>query len=85
MAYEARVYSLQIKYATTDLTVDRRILILSSGMIKELPVGQENTGKKPIVIFNGALRERSTSEGSIVLMKNGKLSVYDSTTDTLVT
>lgn len=85
MAYEARVYSLQIKYATTDLTVDRRILILSSGMIKELPVGQENTGKKPIVLHNGALRERSASEGSIILIKDGKLSGYDPNTETLIT
>jgi hypothetical protein len=72
------------RYALISLP-GKRILTLSNGLIRELPVGQENTGKKPIVLLNGNLKERSTTEGTVVLLKDGQLKPYDPTTESLVT
>ena len=41
----------------------RRALILVSGIIYQVPIGQEGTGKKALVWYNGNIVERSAAEG----------------------
>lgn len=63
--------------AFTDTTsaggVSFRSLILSAGLIVVLPIGQESTGKKPLVLLSGELKERATTEGTPVILDNGAL------------
>lgn len=42
-----------------------------------------DTGKKPIVLLDGALRERATSEGTPVIVVDGQLRCLDTTTESL--
>ena len=50
-----------------------RALILTDSMLRVLPVGQENTGKKPIVLLDGNLKERVGSEGVPIILDAGVL------------
>lgn len=50
-----------------------RAIILQNGSIYVLPTGQEGTGKKPIVLHEGTLRERLWVEGIPVVLENGDL------------
>ena len=50
-----------------------RCLILVGGDIVVLPVGQENAGKKPIVLLDGNLKERVGSEGVPIILDAGVL------------
>lgn len=71
-----------VEYVAVTLT-NRRAMILASGILKELPTGQEGTGKKPIVLLSGALQERSASEGLPVVNVSGVLRTL-ATDETLV-
>lgn len=51
----------------------RRAVILSEGTLVVLPIGQENTGKKPIVLLDGNLKERVGSEGVPIILDAGAL------------
>ena len=53
--------------------VSFRALILAGGTLRVLPVGQENTGKKPIVLLDGNLKERVGSEGVPIILDAGAL------------
>ena len=53
--------------------VSFRALILTGGTLRVLPVGQENTGKKPIVLLDGNLKERVGSEGVPIILDAGAL------------
>lgn len=53
--------------------VSFRALILAGGTLCVLPVGQENTGKKPIVLLDGNLKERVGSEGVPIILDAGAL------------
>ena len=53
--------------------VSFRALILTDGTLRVLPVGQENTGKKPIVLLDGNLKERVGSEGVPIILDAGAL------------
>ena len=53
--------------------VSFRALILTDGALRVLPVGQENTGKKPIVLLDGNLKERVGSEGVPIILDAGAL------------
>lgn len=45
-----------------------RALVVENGQLAELPAGQENSGRKPVVVYQGALKERVWSEGDIVVV-----------------
>lgn len=53
--------------------VSFRALIITDGTLRVLPVGQENTGKKPIVLLDGNLKERVGSEGVPIILDAGAL------------
>ena len=53
--------------------VSFRALILTDGTLRVLPVDQENTGKKPIVLLDGNLKERVGSEGVPIILDAGAL------------
>lgn len=59
------------KTLTTDTML--RAVVLSNGTIYELPNGQEGTGKKPLVLHEGTLRERLWVEGTPVVLDAGSL------------
>ena len=75
---QARPHRLQLEeFALFRLVheqgVSFRALILTDGMLRVLPVGQENTGKKPIVLLDGNLKERVGSEGVPIILDAGAL------------
>jgi hypothetical protein len=45
-----------------------RALVVENGQLAELPAGQENSGRKPVVVYQGTLKERVWSEGDIVVV-----------------
>lgn len=54
--------------------IPRRALILgTAGEIAVLPAGQQGTGKKPLVLLNGDLKQRATTEGVPVIYKDSGL------------
>lgn len=53
--------------------IARRALILAAGLLKEILDAQVGTGLKPIVLVGGGLQERVASEGTPVVVVNGKL------------
>lgn len=53
--------------------VSFRALIITDGTLRVLPVGQENTGKKPIVLLDGNLKERVGSEGVPIILDAGAI------------
>lgn len=61
----------------------RRALYWDGSVIREITDAQVGTGKKPIVLLNGALRERATSEGTPVIVVDGQLRCLDTTTESL--
>ena len=75
---QARPHRLQLEeFALFRLVheqgVSFRALILTDGTLRVLPVGQENTGKKPIVLLDGNLKERVGSEGVPIILDAGVL------------
>ena len=60
-------------FVTLDEGVSFRALILAGGTLCVLPVGQENAGKKPIVLLDGNLKERIGSEGVPIILDAGAL------------
>ena len=50
-----------------------RALIYSNGSIAQLPLGDAEKGKNPLVLLNGELKERTTSEGVPVILDGGNL------------
>lgn len=60
-------------FVTLGEGVSFRALILADGTLCVLPVGQENTGKKPIVLLDGNLKERVGSEGVPIILDAGAL------------
>ena len=63
----------QLRPAWIAAGVSFRALILTGGTLRVLPVGQENTGKKPIVLLDGNLKERVGSEGVPIILDAGAL------------
>ena len=77
-AAQARPHRLQLEeFALFRLVheqgVSFRALIITDGTLRVLPVGQENTGKKPIVLLDGNLKERVGSEGVPIILDAGAL------------
>lgn len=75
---QARPHRLQLEeFALFRLVheqgVSFRALIITDGTLRVLPVGQENTGKKPIVMLDGNLKERVGSEGVPIILDAGVL------------
>lgn len=75
---QARPHRLQLEeFALFRLvqghSVSFRALVLADGVLRVLPVGQENAGKKPIVLLDGDLKERIGSEGVPVILDAGAL------------
>lgn len=75
---QARPHRLQLEeFALFRLVheqgVSFRALIITDGTLRVLPVGQENTGKKPIVLLDGNLKERVGSEGVPIILDAGAL------------
>ena len=75
---QARPHRLQLEEFTLFRLVQEqgaffRALILADGTLRVLPVGQENTGKKPIVLLDGNLKERVGSEGVPIILDAGAL------------
>lgn len=75
---QARPHRLQLEeFALFRLVheqgVSFRALIITDGTLHVLPVGQENTGKKPIVLLDGNLRERVGSEGVPIILDAGAI------------
>ena len=64
----SRIYSFP-----SEIKVSVRSIILEAGALTVLPIGQEGTGKKPIVLLDGNLKERVGSEGIPVVLENGDL------------
>ena len=60
-------------FVTLGEGVSFRALILTDGTLRALPVGQENTGKRPIVLLDGNLKERVGSEGVPIILDAGVL------------
>lgn len=60
-------------FSTLGGGVSFRALILTDGTLRVLPVGQENTGKKPIVLLDGNLKERVGSEGVPIILDAGAI------------
>lgn len=50
-----------------------RALVLENGRLAQIPTGQEGLGRKPIVIYQGTLKERTWSEGTPVVLDAGNL------------
>lgn len=61
----------------------RRALYWDGSIIREVSDAVRGTGKKPIVLLDGALRERATSEGTPVIVVDGQLRCLDTTTESL--
>lgn len=75
---QARPHRLQLEeFALFRLVheqgVSFRALIITDGTLRVLPVGQENTGKKPIVLLDGNLKERVGSEGVPIILDAGAI------------
>lgn len=60
-----------------------RAIILSNGALAVLPLGQEGSGKKPIVLLDGAMKERAADEGVPLILDAGALRTI-ATGETLV-
>ena len=58
---------------TITVGVSFRSVILEAGVLTVLPIGQEGTGKKPIVLLDGNLKERVGSEGVPIILDAGAL------------
>lgn len=50
--------------APLSTSVSWRALILDTGVLREILDAELGTGKKPIVLLNGELKQRATTEGS---------------------
>jgi hypothetical protein len=61
-----------------------RSLILNNGKITQLSAGQEGTGKKPLVLDTGVLKESSTITNAVIL-KDNRIQTINPTTDGLIT
>ena len=61
------------KTVTITVGVSFRSIILEAGALTVLPIGQEGTGKKPIVLLDGNLKERVGSEGVPIILDAGVL------------
>lgn len=53
--------------------LSKRALIMSSGQLAEITDAQLGTNLKPLVIYNGDLRQRSVAEGSPLVLDAGTL------------
>ena len=62
-------------WSTAAITVEVsfRSIILEAGVLTVLPIGQEGTGKKPIALLDGNLKERVGSEGVPIILDAGAL------------
>lgn len=67
----------------TSLT-PRRALYWDGSLIREITDVLVGTGKKPIVLLNGTLKERAATEGVPVIVMNGQLRCLDTTTESLM-
>lgn len=61
----------------------RRALYWDGSLIREITDVLIGTGKKPIVLLDGALKERATTEGSPVVVVDGQLRCLDTITESL--
>ena len=62
----------------------KRAIVLYSGILSQLLTADIGTGKKPIVVMtDGTLKQRSTSEGSAIILDAGVLRVLDTSTEEL--
>lgn len=65
--------------------VPHRALIFSVGRLRQLPAGQEGQGARPVVLMaDGTLRQRQTTEGSPVILDGGQLRTLNAATEQLV-
>ena len=72
------VYSAVATQTTAAAEISVRAIILSGGSLAILPTGQEGTGKKPIVLLDGELRERVVDEGAPIVFDGGDLRTIQS-------
>lgn len=49
-----------------------RAIVVTSGSLGEVTDAQLGTGKKPVVVYQGDLKERATIEGEPVVMSGGQ-------------
>lgn len=63
--------------------VQQRALVVSSGSIRQIIPSEVGTGKKPVVVVSGTVRVRVTSEGSPLIVSQGKFRTLGST-ETLI-
>ena len=82
--YYAAVAWVQIEVpkAAVSLT-PRRALYLAAGALGEIPTALLGTGKKPIVILSGELKERAASEGIPVILDAGVLRCLNAASESL--
>lgn len=64
--------------------IPRRALWLDAGALRQISDALIGTGKKPVVILSGVLRERSTTEGVPVIIDGGSLHCLDGATEELL-
>lgn len=65
--------AVSASFSTLTGGISFRSLILARGLMVVLPIGEESTGKKPIVLLDGELKERATTEGLPVILDAGAL------------
>lgn len=79
----ARVFWAEIEVPAFSGT-PRRALFWDGANLREVTDALLGTGKKPIVLLSGALKERAVSEGVAVVIVNGSLRCIDPATEVLL-
>ena len=72
---EARVFWVQLEVPAGSVLTPARALYWTGNSIAEVTDALVGTGLKAIVLLNGVIKERSTTEGDPLILLNGELFV----------
>jgi hypothetical protein len=68
--YEIRLSFVQVRIEAPQSGA--RSIVLLNGVMSMLPVGQEDTGLKPLVLMaDGTIKQRATTEGTPLTFSDG--------------
>lgn len=78
-----QVFTPEYSLRPYPLSFPRKAFVVINGKFQQIPDNLVGTGLQPVVLYNGVMRVRQTTEGTPVVLIKGKL-VPISPTDTLV-
>lgn len=82
--FDAAIFDVLVFETAAGSLLPRRALVRGGPWLAEITDGLLGTGKKPLVILGGELRERIAAEGVPVIVDAGALRCLDPATEQLL-